>query len=382
MASTGRTANDDLKQVLLARPWEFEFAQAVSLLQQAVSPNVAVGEGAPFREEMIRFAPSPRLAPSAAEVRRIDRTLGGDNDAERFRVIVTFMGLYGAAGPGPAYLLEAAAGTVGDEDTGSVLRDFLDLFNSRLTAMHYRACLKHRWHKRFRRGATDLISGSVFALLGLRTLWERTRLGEQGPAGVPPSLDPIVPRARLLRYAGAFTHRVRCPANLRGILWDYFDGPDHRFDDFVEIEEFVPQWLPVDAERCCTLGLMNRRVACHSEIDDRLIVGRRVRDAMSGFRVVLGPLVLERFRQFLPIGKDFAALVALIELYRPDQLGFRIRLRLQSDELPPLVIGKDSRERLGWSTWLGSPGVIRHQEGVVQLHSRSVRWSQAQAKEI
>lgn len=369
LAGAGWSTNGSLKAALLSRGWEFEFPQAVMLLEQLQAGAVPAGKWGPFGEEAIRFAPASKLAPTACTVQTIAPLEETDSHVDRCRVTISFFGLYGMCAPGPAYIFETAS-SAGDSDQGRLLRDFLDLFNNRMIALYYRAWRKYRWPVEFRKGGTDQMTRRAFAFLGLATPLQSTHEGRRQILADHHSLRPIVPSPRLLRYIGLFSQRARCPANLRGLLWDYFDGPDIRREEFVEVEEFVPRWLFIEQERQCRLGQANSRLGGQEDSGEELLMGERIRECLGQFRIVVGPLDLETFRTFLPNGAAYWALQALADLYRPDRLDYDIKLRLRADQVPPLRIGGGAEERLGWSTWVRTPGVRRRDEGVVVFRRR------------
>ena len=89
MARDGWPTNGDLRSALLSRGWEFEFTQAVDLLERLVghewslaqgetevgnARQIGVGLNGPFGAERIRFAPSSKLAPTASQVQAISWT--------------------------------------------------------------------------------------------------------------------------------------------------------------------------------------------------------------------------------------------------------------------------------------------------------------------
>lgn len=365
MGRAGRWTNEPLRTALLAQSWEFDFYQAVTLLARLQREGRAPGLDSPFQEEGVRFAAWPELAPTASQVRSITRINGESAGSDTYHVTDAIFGLYGMNAPGPAYMFEAAA-TGRDPSVGQVLRSFLDMFGNRLTTLLYRAWLKYRWPLRFRRSGTDSITRRVFCFLGLGTPFGLSN--EHGSIlAEHRSLDPIQPRLRLLRYLGLFSQRVRCPSNLRGMLWDYFGGPDPLEREFVKIEEFVPSWLELGEARRCRLGESNSRLPGTARRKDELMLGERIRDCVGRFRIVFGPLDLPTFRKFLPTGSNYDVVLALVDAYRPDRLEYDIKLRLRADQVPSLRVGKESQDRLGRSTWLQAPGRGRREEGTVRL---------------
>ena len=83
------------------------------------------------------------------------------------------------------------------------------------------------------------------------------------------------------------------------------------------------------------------------------LIGPRVRDASGKFRLVLGPLGLQRFRAFLPEGTAAAMLDYLVGLYTTDDLEYDVELLLKTSEVPPVRLG--GPQMLGIDAWLGRP---------------------------
>lgn len=369
MSAAGRKTEDPLAGALQDRIWEFEFMQAVTLLQRLGPTRAPVGAAGPFSREGIRFVCHPPLASTASEVRSAVRLTEQEGDGDVWQLAVTVFGLYGGAAPGPAYLLEEAAGR-GDPARTEPLRRFLDVFGNRLTGLFYRSLRRYHWPLVFRRGGSDVISRCMFSVMGLGT--SRRNRTSAGGLLEHERLAPIEPRTRLLRYLGAFSQRVRNPENLRRVLWNYLGGPDPNRDEFIEIEEFVPRWLAVEPRRHCRLGRDNHQLGSRRDTQRQLILGERVHDCLSLCLVVAGPLSLDDFRAFLPDGEKFRVVTALTDLYRPVHLDYDLRVRLRADEVPSLRIGREGRERLGWSTWLQTPSRTRRTEGVVTFRRRNL----------
>ena len=85
------------------------------------------------------------------------------------------------------------------------------------------------------------------------------------------------------------------------------------------------------------------------------VVGERIYDESGMFRIEVGPLGREAFRDLLP-GKGGASRVAaLVRLYASDALDYDVDLLLRSEEAPPLVLGDTESARLGRNAHLGTP---------------------------
>ena len=83
------------------------------------------------------------------------------------------------------------------------------------------------------------------------------------------------------------------------------------------------------------------------------VLGSKVWDCQSRFRVRAGPLDLSRFRAFLPGGPAHRAVKDLTQLLVPPELEFDLQPVLAADQVPPLRLG-GAASALGWSSWLTS----------------------------
>jgi type VI secretion system protein ImpH len=69
-------------------------------------------------------------------------------------------------------------------------------------------------------------------------------------------------------------------------------------------------------------------------------VGTEVIDYSGKFRVAIGPLRRERFESFLEGTGNITAAREMISFYSLDPLSFDIEIKLEAQELVPVVLGK------------------------------------------
>jgi type VI secretion system protein ImpH len=69
--------------------------------------------------------------------------------------------------------------------------------------------------------------------------------------------------------------------------------------------------------------------------------------------VILGPLELDQYRDFLPTGTAWEPLSALLRFYSGDELDFEVQLVLKRQQVPACELGREDETapRLGWLTW-------------------------------
>ncbi|HEV2864851.1 MAG TPA: type VI secretion system baseplate subunit TssG [Pyrinomonadaceae bacterium] len=339
-AARGR-AVDALAALLFAEPYRFEFFQAVRLLERLLPEREPVGKsGGSPAGEVVRFRTHASLAFPASQIHSLTpaaaREEGGgeagagatarDAAGEQPEMVVNFMGLTGPSGTLPAHYTELLAERARYKDTA--YWEFLDLFNHRLISLFYRAWEKYRFHVAYERGDRDRFTEYLFDLVGLGTRGLKGRLGGQDDEG-------------LLFYGGLVAQRPHSASALAALLGDSYGVP-------AKVEQFTGQWLALEAESLTRLGAANSRLG----VD--LMAGERVWDRQSKFRLSFGPLTLEEFRRFLPVGPALGPAVKTTRLLVGLEFDFDVELRLRAAEVPGWLLGAAPEEgpRLGWTSWL------------------------------
>jgi type VI secretion system protein ImpH len=326
MATEKRQESSNIIERLFREGHRFNFFQAVYLLEKMYQDIAPPGKTGPLDKEIIRFRPHPSLSFPPTDILKIQR----ENDAdgrEIIRMSLYFMGLYGVASPLPNFISELIAT---QEEETLPLQAFLDIFNHRIYSLFYRSWKKYRYYLQFEDEGKDEFSHYMLSLLGLGT----RALADL--VGVPPT--------RLIAYSGIIGHRVHSSEGLRGLLSDYLGGIE------VNILEFMPRWVNI-SERIC---LGSKEEGVKMRLGENVVIGEKILDCSSKFRVALGPLSLKEYLRFLPDGVDTQALYRLIRFYATEQLDFDVELRLKTKEVPPLQLGSELAQ-LGRTIWLGEP---------------------------
>jgi type VI secretion system protein ImpH len=85
-----------------------------------------------------------------------------------------------------------------------------------------------------------------------------------------------------------------------------------------------------------------------------VVVGRKVWDLQSKFRVRLGPLSFAEFRALLPGGETSERLMQLVRFYVRAELEFDVQLVLKAEEVPACRLSADSQKaaQLSRYSWL------------------------------
>jgi type VI secretion system protein ImpH len=341
MAAEDGRKDFDLSEQLLREPQRFDFFQAVRVLEALAReratrdphhPRAPVGLDEAPEHEHVRFRAVPSLGFPVAPLSSIRSPAGGGP----LEALVTFLGLTGPQGALPQHYTTLLLRRLRLKDYA--LRDFLDLFNHRIVSHFYRAWEKYRlpfaFERAARNGATDPVTQILHCLTGF------------GTAGLRGRRDSA-PAQSILFYAGHFAHFPRSAVALEGLLFEYFGLP-------VQVEQALGQWLTLDDDDLSTLPDEDCPNGCNNELGISLIVGERVWDVQSKFRVRVGPLHYSQFRQFMPDGDALPALIQLVRTYVGSELDFDVLPILRRDEAPRCQLRSDEKDasRLGWNSWI------------------------------
>ncbi len=313
-----------VEQEMRKHPEDFEFFQAVRVLQLLFSDREPVGRFVAPEREAVRFATNPSLSFPPCEIHSIDWT------GAMPRMVVNFMGLAGPVGVLPYAYSELIADRIRNRDR--TLADFLDIFNHRMISLFYQAWEKYRFQVAYERDGEDRLSRYLMSLVGLGTpgLSERLKVRDEA----------------MLFYSGLLTLQPRPAIALHNLLEDYYGVK-------ADIEQFVGSWQALDPSDQC---LFDNEDSYSEQLAVGLVAGDAVWDRQSRVRVKLGPLTQEQYLSFLPAGSAHESLHSLIGFFCGPRLEVELQLVLRQEEVPSCDLGDDSTAgpRLGWFTWMKS----------------------------
>jgi type VI secretion system protein ImpH len=340
MASQDRRNNHALIAKLLQESTQFSVVQAIRLLEQlTLADDTTAATSTEFSNsphtEIIRLHAAIELSFPATEIKRISQAPSNPaTQQSSYDMEVNFMGLTGPAGVLPQsytqYLLERLS------NKDSTLKDFLDQFNHRALTFFYRAWRKYRLAINFEHSHYYPSFVNPFQRM-LRALTGHD----------PDKAHQTIPPEVFLYYAGHFSHRPRNPLALVSILTDYFAVP-------VQLKSFQGHWLRLNPREYSCLLSQPQPNSSYAQLGKSTILGKKVWDGQSKFRLTIGPLSYQQFLQFLPTGNTLALLVAMTRNYVGLELQFDLELILDNSEVPHCQLSKTAGNRLhlGWNTWL------------------------------
>jgi type VI secretion system protein ImpH len=342
-----RRPDPPLADRLFEEPYLFDFFQAVRLLEKIEKGRGPVGHDVAPSREAIRFVSHLGLSFPPSPIYSLERgpSSAGPGEGQSPpsgppRMSTPFMGLIGASGALPTVYTEALLALKSKKRNAAAL-DFLDLFHHRLISLFYRAWEKYNVPSLWERGdpehpGLDAFSRHLFDLIGLGSAPLRDR--------------QTVPDAALIFYAGFFAQQHRPAVSLELLLQDHFGHP-------ARVITFFGQWLRLQEDQQSRMG----RDGVFNRLGIDAVAGRKVWDDQSKFRVRIGPLGLDEFRDFLPGGRLADELMDLIRFFVRGELDFDVQLVLEAAEVPMCQLSIDPRSsaQLGRTSWIRSLEFVR-----------------------
>ena len=327
-----------LNQDFFDEPYGYGFFQAVRLLERIYPERPSVGRDSLPASEVVRFRSHPTLEFPASELYQLRETSEDFTDFRKIEMFVNFMGMVGAVGVLPSNYTELVVERIRYRD--QALWDFLDIFTHRAVSLFFRAWEKYRFPVAYERGKGDDFTDSLFDFVGLGTRGLRGKMN--------------LPDESLLPYAGLISNKPVSVTALEQTLSDYFAVP-------VKVEQFYGQWLALDDESITRLGSVNTRLGVST------VIGTRIYDSQSKFRVQIGAIGLEKFKGFLPDGSAHKAATNLIRFLAGEEFDFDLQLILAAREVPSCILTTRAKRRpqLGWTSYLKTQKFKQDDEQVI-----------------
>lgn len=320
MARTNRKSTLTVKDILFQEPYRFEFHQAVKLLEYLYPKAIPFGETVDTNAEVVMVKSRVYLESMASDIYSLETQ--SLNSEDPVVLNINFMGIAGIQGPLPFPYTEMLIQRIRNGDTS--LKDFLDIFNHRLTS------ILHRIRKQYLISLNSHLPEKTEIAVGLKAL---IGIGQ-------PALEHRlhVPDRSLLDYAGLYWSHPRSAKGLESILKSYFNIP-------IRVDSCVGRWQPLQKDQQTRIGQKGQ----WQKLGQGAVLGTRVWDQQSHFRLYLGPLEVDQLDVFLPSGKGFERLKDLTQLYVGPTMSFSIRYSVKN---PPSTALQD-KGYLGWRSWLG-----------------------------
>lgn len=347
---------------LFAQPWQFDFFQAVRLLEFAKPDAAPPGESVNPSTELVHLSASSDMTTPASEI----QSLASPEPGETWLIRVNFSSLGGPAGPLPYPDTEQILERSFRND--HAMRDFLDIFHHRILSLIVRVKKAHLASFTARDPSEGNVAAYLFALMGLGMYPGRARYPQvQEPARLRPLRNRLgVPDRALLYYAGILTAHPRSASGLERFFSDYFGTP-------CSVKQLRGIWRYLESSQWTRIGASGQNAI----LGQTAMAGTRVWDQQGAIELYLGPMALVQFIDFLPSGPGYDCICRLTSFYAGPELVFRIRLGINAADVPParLLPAKPVAipTRLGWTSWLRTRPFTSDDFHVVLSPARSAR---------
>ncbi|WP_174543641.1 type VI secretion system baseplate subunit TssG [Variovorax boronicumulans] len=305
---------------LVEQPFEHDLFMLLRRLD-AQGDHPLLGRAPRPRDEPLRLGQEPSMAFAPSNVSGVEV----DEDGAP-RISIYGFGLFGPNGPLPLHLTEYARERK-RHHADNTLSAFADLFHHRLILLFYRA-----WADAQSVNSLDRTDGHRF----VDYVASLMNMGQPGLK----ARDRIADHART-HMAGHLVRQTCNPEGLIQILRLYFDVP-------VRVVEFVSDWVHIDERQVSRIGQLGR----NHRLGSGATIGLAVRDAQGKFRLELGPLSQQQFREFLPGSPRLQQVVDWVRQYVGIEFAWELRLVLSKPEARGMRLSSD--QRLGWGSWLGT----------------------------
>lgn len=298
------------------RPWEAGFFSLMRAIA-AKTPSMPVPGAAVLpTQENFRLGQAATLIFAPREIAAVKYQEG------RIGIKLFGPGVWGPQGAMPLHLSELAYSRAEAHD--NTLVDFVDIFHHRALSLFYRAWFVAQDTASLDRTNDDRFSFYIASLAGM------------DPAELN---DKYLPTHARLASSAHLIREARNPEGLTGAIEYYFQVK-------ARLEEFVNHWIILEPNDCCILGAPGKAML----LGDGAILGGAVRDGQHKFKLLLGPLTLDRYMRFSPWGSDLPVLREWVRNFTGFEYAWDVQLMLAASEVPKATL--DGSHQLGYATWL------------------------------
>lgn len=293
---------------LLRQLESVKFVTGGKLLGKAVSPKM----------EKIRIRQEPSLIFAPRNIQSVALS------PRYVEISINGFGLFGPSGPLPLHLTEYAYERQ-HQHGDRTWTGFANMLQHRLAVLFYRAWANAQSITSLDKNAEDRFGKYIASFNGLDT----PAIHNKG----------LIHEFAKRYFAGLLMKQSRSAANLQQLLNRYFKVP-------VTIQTNVGYWVEV-AEEKTQIGIMGNYT-----LGDGLLLGDKLYDVQSKFRIIIGPLNLPAYRSFFKDGINTARLREWVRLFAADEYEWDIQPVLMQKEIPLMDLG--GQTQLGLTTWLGN----------------------------
>ena len=323
---------DNIINRLLTEPKRFNFFQAVRLLKLYIK-QLGLSED---KLPLLRFHTSVKSCFPIAAIESIThKNETNEQLTSIVSMVVSFMGLTGVNGALPYCYTELI--NQHDVYDGVALKEFFDIFNHRIISLFYASWEKINYqftlefNEKKHNDKLEPITNMMASLAGITS--------ETIEKHIPFPAEP------LYFYSNVFAGKCHSAFSLEKMLTEYFNIP-------IRILQFQGQWLRLSAQEYTIIASKNSRKGQFNIIGGNFMLGRAYYDIQSKFRLYVGPVNYDQFKQLEPDGELINLITSITRFYVGMQFDFDIQIELLANDIPSSQLRYKPSLRLGWNVWL------------------------------
>lgn len=304
---------------LKPEPHGIDFFWALRQIQAHATDKPKIGESFHPSEDPICINQPPDLRFASSSLTSYQPAAEGKPG----RLEISFMGLFGPNGAMPLHITEYARDRLREGDR--TLVTFANFFQHRLFTLFFRSWAVHQKAVDFDRPDAQRFRKYLGSLIGI---------------GMPSMQDrDAIEDTAKVYFSGRLAPHNRNAEGLAAILSEYFGIR-------ATIESFAGRWLRLPEADSCRLGASQAT----GLLGQTVIVGSRVWECQTKFRVRFGPMRLEDLYRLLPQTDSYKRLKTWVRNYVGDEFEWDAQMVLLASEVPTTQLGGGGF--LGWTTWL------------------------------
>ncbi|MBW2733862.1 MAG: type VI secretion system baseplate subunit TssG [Deltaproteobacteria bacterium] len=295
------------------------FFRALLTLERVFVDSVSLGAGGPPEQEQVRLTSTISLAHPSSDLEALEV----DEEHDRARLTVTFLGLLGVDSPLPMALVERISWLIFQQaEAGERLRGLFDIFHQRLYSLLFVAWRKSRPIPRPHETQSALYD-QLLAVIGYSDA-----LGIGGD-GLP-----------ALREVRLQTLRSRTVSGLAAMI-------EHRLGYRAGVRQLELRRVVLAQSVRSTLGRAN------CQLGESLLLGGSIADR-NKISLEVRAEDLPQWERLLPGGQERHQLDEALESYLRDPIDYDVEVTLARAEVPRCQLG-NSAHRVGYGAWIGRP---------------------------
>lgn len=304
---------------IASQPYKFDYFSVLRQLEAVYGHRTLLGKASSPKSEPIRITQEATLsfAPRNIHALRITHS--------HVEISIHGFGLFGPSGPLPLHMTEYAYERKHQYGDHSWI-GFANMLQHRLALLFYRAWANGQSIHSVDKNAQDTFGTFISSLNSL------SFRQKYGPT------TQIIHEYATRSFAGFISTQSKSADNLQHILEHYFHAP-------VYISTNIGRWVKVAEHEQSSLGNSN------FSLGDGLLLGNKLYDIKSKFRITIGPLNLKEYQSFFKKSYNTERLHEWVLLLLGQEFQWDIQPVLSQSEVPKF--GLKGKNQLGLSTWLG-----------------------------